>query len=1690
MTFDMNDFRAGHPWVALFAGQSSPWRSELDEFARDARISTALSALERDAETRLSAVLPELTVIGAGPLHVTQDSSLSSGAFASVPGILLAQYAAYLDVAPELGRPARLIGHSQGVLAVALIEADDRAAVYALARLIGAAATTVTRQCGAERNGEATAMVSVRGVPLPLIEEVRGQADIAIVNSREATVLAGRPTDLARAVAGLQRLAERSVAERQAKRTGGEPLRPIVEYLDVDAPFHSHLLEPAVALVDQWCERCGLNVERADALARAVLTEHLDWRAQMRQVISELKVTEKPCAVVDFGPGTLQRIMVANLAGTGVTYINAGTAAARDELMAGAPRAVPSQDWTAFAPQLVRIEGRTLVETAFTRLTGRSPIILGGMTPTTVDPEIVAAAANAGHWVELAGGGQVTEEILSNHLAELARLLEPGRAAEFNAMFLDRYLWDLHFGARRSVSRERAAGAPLDGVTISAGIPDLEEAQALIARLRAEGFPYVAFKPGTVEQIRQVVKIAHHVTGLPLIIQIEDGHAGGHHSWVDLDELLLATYQDVRSAGIVVAVGGGLGIPERAATYLTGEWSTAYGMPAMPVDAVFIGTAAMTAREAKTNPDVKELLVATPGVSANDAGGWIASGAVRGGMTSGLSQLRADIYQVENSAAAAGRLLVEVDGDAAAVEARRGEIIAAINTTAKPFFGELEDMTYLDVLQRYVALTYPWTDPAQITRFHEMLHHFEARLCPQDHGEWPTLFPDESDVQEPEHAVQRFAAAYPQARTMHMIGADAAWFVALCRKYPKPVPFVPVIGPDILQWWGSDSLWQSQDPRYRADQVRIIPGPVSVAAITQCNEPVATILARHEDAAVARLAERGAQPRDQFARVARDRNEYIRTVPFVMWHGQLATNPAAVVPECELRDTPDGLELYVPLDTFWDGTRTEQHAVRELRIPVVLPRSVHTGGLPVVDDARLAAAMRELLEHTAGVGSTTVGGTPIAQLPACDSQGMEAHFTFAVSESIFALHAGVTAPHGGTAQPVPSALLGSCWPSIYAAIGSGVAHGYPVIEGLLSAVHLDHSERLHVPVEQLFTAGELTAHSRCATIEESSAGRVVEIATRVTSRAGVILEFSDRFAMRGRVGSPQAPREPTPRSGYGDVVETPRSHVRRITVTAPEDMTAFAIVSGDFNPIHTSHRAARIAGMDAPLVHGMWLCAAAQHAVSDTMETPGWRITGWTYRMFGMVNLGDKVEITVERTGRIRGGGLALEVTCRIGGDVVSQATAAVEAPRTAYLYPGQGIQAQGMALDERSSSPAAREVWERADRHTREALGFSILAVVRDNPTELTVRGHTYRHPQGVLNLTQFTQVALAVVAIAQTERLREAGALVDGAFFAGHSLGEYTALAAYGRIFTLENVLEIVFQRGSTMHHLVPRDERGRSNYRLGALRPNHMGLHAEEVAPYVASIARESGEFLEVVNLNLEGQQYAIAGTVAGLEALARDAESRAQRAGGKRPFMVIPGIDVPFHSSVLRPGVADFRNLLVSLLPEDIHVETLEGRYIPNLVARPFELTKEFCEAILEVVPADAVAELLDHYEERIQNRNAFARSLLVELLAWQFASPVRWIETQDVLIRSGVEDIVEVGLAASPTLANLAARTLALEQYAGARVSVLNLQRDATRVMREDVTAPARDDTARGDDNETRGHADQPARESTGSSEST
>jgi fatty acid synthase len=153
--------------------------------------------------------------------------------------------------------------------------------------------------------------------------------------------------------------------------------------------------------------------------------------------------------------------------------------------------------------------------------------------------------------------------------------------------------------------------------------------------------------------------------------------------------------------------------------------------------------------------------------------------------------------------------------------------------------------------------------------------------------------------------------------------------------------------------------------------------------------------------------------------------------------------------------------------------------------------------------------------------------------------------------------------------------------------------------------------------------------------------------------------------------------------------------------------------------------------------------------------------------------------------------------------------------------------------MEVRARSKAARKVWDTADKFTRETLGFSVLHVVRDNPTSLIASDVHYQHPEGVLYLTQFTQVAMATVAAAQVAEMREQGAFVEGAIACGHSVGEYTAMACVSGLYELEGLLEVVFHRGSKMHDIVPRDGKGRSNYRMAAIRPSQIDLDDADVS-----------------------------------------------------------------------------------------------------------------------------------------------------------------------------------------------------------------------------------------------------------------
>ncbi|AOZ72886.1 type I polyketide synthase [Boudabousia tangfeifanii] len=1724
----------------LFAGQASNWLAcwQDTDFGQSQGAKLSEQVWE-EAKAKLGAVLQELVTIA--PDSLTQVDQLFQGrtqgvtaqdATVSMPAILLTQIAALseLDTLPiEVDLTASL-GHSQGALglsAAKALKAKDRGAlvsVVALSVLLSYAAKAQVAQWGWPTLG--SAMRSVRGLCQNAIDralakqhtgcEETEKVAVALKNGPQTFVLAGHPQSLLDFEAICQKRVDERNDELANKQRGGNEINPIWDELPINVPFHHPAFTPALEHALDWAQKCHLALPELSQLAAAILTESHDWPSELVSLAGSYDWA------VNLGPGdSLTRLSSTLVSPAKLQILEGGNYQLRQawhtpgvldqQIQAGeADRA--KSDYTRFAPKLVKLaDGTTRLETAFSRLTGNSPVLLAGMTPTTVDAEIVAAAANAGYWAEMAGGGQYSPEVFNHNLKNLVAALEIGRCAQFNSMFFDRYMWNLQFGTQRIVSKARAAGAPLNGVTISAGIPEVAEATELIASLTQDGFSYIAFKPGTISQIRSVLAIAKANPNFQLIMQVEDGHAGGHHSWENLDDLLLATYDEIRATeNVVLCVGGGIGTPQIAARYLLGTWSEKYTADRRPVDGILVGTAAMTCLEAKTSPEVKQLLKETPGIAPDDQGGWVGSGQIRGGVTSGLSHLHADMYEIANDSAACSRLLSEIGADLEQITARREEIIAALDKTAKPYFGDLETFTYLQWAQRFVELAYPWTDPTWPDRFYDLLQRIEARLNPADHGEIDSLFASVDDVSDGPAAIARLAQAYPQAATTKIWPADIAYFPTLCRKHHKPLPFVPVLDGDLARWWGMDTLWQSQDERYGASAVRVIPGPVSVAGIDRVDEPVAELLGRFEAGAISALEAENAPVFEGYARLGgvKTPTEFIQNCPWLDWRGHLMANPALSSDDpapavrrfgqsgsssaCDIVETEDGWEIVINCDTRWDEfASAPAFAVKTVRIPLSLPTSLATGAVLKVDDQRLPEAVYGLLAAVAGIGSTSASGDQLTNLPKVSTEAGSpfgrVDYAFTLNQEVFSSHLATTGAALSVVQPnsdesgftlptaLPDALVGACWPAIYAALGSAyLPDGYPVIEGLLQAVHLDHCIDFTHDLRP-FTAGSnrVEVIARTSKLEESASGRIVKVTLELRIEGELLAVLTERFAIRGRITTNTPPSILPGFGGLGrEVNPIKRQFWSRTMVLAPPEMTPFALASGDFNPIHTSYRAAALVGLPAPLVHGMWLSATAQaFLLSSWGELQPGRLLAWSYSMYGMVQLNDLVELVAEQVGRGPSGEVAFEVTAKIDGQVVSRAQAVLSAPRTAYVYPGQGIQATKMGASDRLANPVVREVWEQADAHTRQAHGFSILRIVDENPTELLVRGQLLKHPKGVLHLTQFTQVALAVLAYGQTQQLRAAGQQVAGAYFAGHSLGEYTALAACANIFDLPAVIDVVYSRGSAMHSLVPRDEAGRSNYRLGALRPNQCGLDEAEIEALVASIATQTGEFLQIVNYNVASRQYAVAGTIAGLDALAKRAEELAALRGGKRPYIKIPGIDVPFHSSVLANGVPAFAQTLERLLPTTIDVEVLVGRYLPNLVALPFALTRDFAEAIVGAAPAQRLADLLaegDEFERLAANEpERLARILLVELLSWQFASPVRWIETQELLFTPvkdgglGIDHLVEIGLAASPTLANLAKQTLSLPQFSRRAVKLLNLERDQVVVLaNEAIATPA------------------------------
>ncbi|AEI36988.1 ACP S-malonyltransferase [Zymomonas mobilis] len=276
-----------------------------------------------------------------------------------------------------------------------------------------------------------------------------------------------------------------------------------------------------------------------------------------------------------------------------------------------------------------------------------------------------------------------------------------------------------------------------------------------------------------------------------------------------------------------------------------------------------------------------------------------------------------------------------------------------------------------------------------------------------------------------------------------------------------------------------------------------------------------------------------------------------------------------------------------------------------------------------------------------------------------------------------------------------------------------------------------------------------------------------------------------------------------------------------------------------------------------------------------------------------------------------------------------------------AFIFPGQGSQTVGMGKALADASVAARHVFEEVD----EALKQNLFRLMTEGPEE-------------GLRLTENAQPAIMANALAVLAVLEKEGGirLTDKAdFVAGHSLGEYSALAA-ADAFDITTTARLLKQRGQAMQAAVPVGEGT-----MAAI----LGLDLEAVEAIAADAAQ--GDVCQAANDNAPGQ-VVISGSVAAIER----AVSLAKERGARRAVML--DVSAPFHCSLMQPAAEVMAKALKAMPPRQ------------------------------PVIPVFA-------------NVSATAESdpkKITELLIEQITGRVRWRESIAAMAEAGVDEFVEFG----------------------------------------------------------------------------
>jgi [acyl-carrier-protein] S-malonyltransferase len=274
-----------------------------------------------------------------------------------------------------------------------------------------------------------------------------------------------------------------------------------------------------------------------------------------------------------------------------------------------------------------------------------------------------------------------------------------------------------------------------------------------------------------------------------------------------------------------------------------------------------------------------------------------------------------------------------------------------------------------------------------------------------------------------------------------------------------------------------------------------------------------------------------------------------------------------------------------------------------------------------------------------------------------------------------------------------------------------------------------------------------------------------------------------------------------------------------------------------------------------------------------------------------------------------------------------------------AFVFPGQGAQALGMGREVAQAYPAALAVYQEVD----DALGEKLSDLI-------------WGDDQDALTLTQNAQPALMATSLAVMAALKAEGVdIASASFVAGHSLGEYSALAAAGT-FTIADAARLLRKRGEAMQAAVPVGE--------GAMAAV-LGLDFAAAEALAAEAAQ--GDVCQVANQNDPAQNV-----ISGSKAAVERAVEMAKAAGAKRALLL--PVSAPFHCALMAPAADVMAEAL-----GDVRMSTPAVPVVANVVA----------EAVSE---PDQI------------------RALLVQ----QVTGQVRWMSSVEWMAAQGVTEVWEIG----------------------------------------------------------------------------